>query len=460
MGFLKKAHVTRPVPADATVSEQDGERIATWTDARGKRRTARVNASGRIVTHSDTWYAVLRCADGRTQTISTKCKDKSAARSVLARLEREHELVRSGVVTASEARVARRSSEPLAVHVADYLEALRRKGTTESHRYERRRYLTVIAERCGFETLRDMDRGPFEDLLAALADEGLSARTRNAYRTSAVAFCNWLLREGRIAINPFNGVPAASERVDRRRIRRAFTNDELRRFLDAAERRPLHDAMHGNRGTEPANLSPDTIAKLQRLGRERRLIYWTLVSTGLRRGELASVRICDCELDGDAPHVRLAAANAKNRREAIVPVPPDVADELGAWIADKRRWTLENTMRNGAPEQLPDDAPLFSVPGEMIRCFDADLVFAGIAKADASGRTLDVHSLRHTLATRLARSGVPLQAAQRVLRHSTPTLTASVYTLLDTGDVAAAVRNAAFHPDGETDKDAQDGRSR
>lgn len=455
MGSLRKQRVSRPLPAGAEVVERKGERIARWRGKDGRIRSAPVSADGRRITETaSTWYARWTGADGRAHVESTGCKDRTAAQAWLAAREREVELERAGVVTASEARVARRSSEPLAVHVADYLEALRRKGTTAAHRAERERYLSIIAERCGFETLRDLDRAPLENLMAALADDGKSARTRNCYRTSAIAFGNWLLKEARVAVNPFSGIPAASERVDRRRVRRAFTDDELRRFLDAAERRPLHDAMHGNRGTEPAVLSPETVDKLQRLGRERRLMYLAMVSTGLRRGELASVRVCDCELDGGAPHVRLAAGNAKNRRDAVIPIPAELVGELRAWIADKRQGALEASMRDGAPKQLPGDARLFSVPGEMIRCFDLDLAFAGIAKADASGRTLDVHSLRHTLATRLARSGVPLQTAQRVLRHSTPTLTASVYTVLDAGDVAAAVDAVAFRPDGDATRDA------
>mgnify|MGYP002623686517 CR=1 FL=1 len=48
-------------------------------------------------------------------------------------------------------------------------------------------------------------------------------------------------------------------------------------------------------------------------------------------------------------------------------------------------------------------------------------------------------ALRSTFATALARSGVALQLAQRLLRHSTPVLTANVYTVLGRDDDRKAI---------------------
>jgi hypothetical protein len=47
--------------------------------------------------------------------------------------------------------------------------------------------------------------------------------------------------------------------------------------------------------------------------------------------------------------------------------------------------------------------------------------------------------LRHKFGTMLAKAGVPLQVAQKAMRHSTPVLTANVYTHLGLLDVAGAV---------------------
>ena len=64
---------------------------------------------------------------------------------------------------------------------------------------------------------------------------------------------------------------------------------------------------------------------------------------------------------------------------------------------------------------------------------------AGIARRDALGRVVDIHALRHTAATRMARRGVPLVVAQRVLGHASPEMTAKVYTHLGLEDLRGAV---------------------
>jgi integrase len=75
------------------------------------------------------------------------------------------------------------------------------------------------------------------------------------------------------------------------------------------------------------------------------------------------------------------------------------------------------------PAALPSDEPLFEVPDGLIRIFDRDLVFAGLAriekrggnqvgvKTDDRGRTIDIHALRHTFGTHMSKAGVPLRTA-------------------------------------------------
>lgn len=89
--------------------------------------------------------------------------------------------------------------------------------------------------------------------------------------------------------------------------------------------------------------------------------------------------------------------------------------------------------------RLPENTPLYSMPQKMTKVFDADLRLAGIPKRDDQGRTVDVHALRHTFGTMLAKAGVPPQVAQRAMRHSDPKLAANVYTHLGLLDVAGAV---------------------
>jgi integrase len=177
--------------------------------------------------------------------------------------------------------------------------------------------------------------------MIAREHSGMGARTRNLHRAAAVAFCNWCVETGRLLVNPFSNTPKADEDSDPRRRRRALTEAELVKLLDVARRRPLLDAMTIHRGKHQgeaiANLRDETRCRLERLGRERALIYKTLVLTGLRKGELASLTVGQLDLDADPPFLVLDAADEKNRQGNSIPLRGDLAADLRAWVAEKAK---------------------------------------------------------------------------------------------------------------------------
>jgi len=64
---------------------------------------------------------------------------------------------------------------------------------------------------------------------------------------------------------------------------------------------------------------------------------------------------------------------------------------------------------------------------------------AGIPRYDGQGSGLDIHCMRHTAASRMARAGISITFAQRLLGHSDPRLTEAIYTHLSPEDLRAAV---------------------
>jgi len=149
----------------------------------------------------------------------------------------------------------------------------------------------------------------------------------------------------------------------------------------------------------------------------------------------------------------LNARDEKNRRGSEIPLRTDLAADIRSWLADRLAWAQQaaRDADEPIPAALPGDEPLFDVPDGLIRIFDRDLVFAGLAriekrggkevvvKTDDRGRTIDIHALRHTFGTHLSKAGVPLRTAQAAMRHSDPSLTANVYTDPKLLDVAGAV---------------------
>ena len=68
-----------------------------------------------------------------------------------------------------------------------------------------------------------------------------------------------------------------------------------------------------------------------------------------------------------------------------------------------------------------------------------DLERAGIDKQDEDGRWVDLHALRTTLGTGLARSDVSVAEATRLMRHSDYRITLKHYTRPTLRDDAAAI---------------------
>jgi len=316
----------------------------------------------------------------------------------------------------------------------------------------------MMLDGCAWRTLKDVDRADFEKWIGALREAGTGARALNVRLVAGKAFCNWLVQVNRLAQNPLKGIEPANEKADRRHERRALTLDELAALIHAAERRPLDGALR-NRGGNPADLKADERSALEAKGRERALVYRVLAFTGLRYGELRSVTVGQVALDATPPHIVLRAADEKARRGALIPLRADLVDAIRHFLRAKSVQAKKAALRTGkpAPLALSPDTRLFDLPLSLKKPLALDLVAAGLAsqdketkrinKRDQHGRVIDVHCLRHTYATMLAKAGLPLQQAQRLMRHSDPKLTASVYTHLGVLDGAAAVAKLPALPD-------------
>ncbi len=460
MGSIFKKTVTRPLPNGAEMFTKAGEQFAKWKPAKGKTRTAKVttgqDGSPRILDESGTYIAKFRDGSGYVCEVSTGCRDLDAARSILSKLERRAELVKSEVLTTAEAATADHQTTPVADHFAVYLDHLRAKGTSARHVADTQRLAEQVFRdsRCG--TLRDIHREAVEGWLAVRFHDGMGARTRNSYLQAVRGFCGWCVQTERFSVNPLARIAKADEKCDRRRQRRAMTEPELLKLLEVARLRPLAEygreilavdaseaeatgkrRKRSNWTYKPLTLdalpaaverargrladNPDYVAELERLGTERALIYKTLVLTGLRRNELASLTVAQLELNGAMPFAVLHAADEKNRQGSTLPLRTDLAAELREWIGEKRE------RFHGRPDAFGRD-PLFVVADSLGKILDRDLMAAGIDKADERGRTIDVHALRHTFGTLLSKGGVAPRTAQAAMRHSSIDLTMNTYT--------------------------------
>ena len=485
MGRVFKA--TSPLPEGAEIFRRNGKQWARWRGRGGRMREEPVikGQNGRPRVETGTVYkAKYRDESGVVVVVSTRCRTREAAQQVLADLERRTERVRSRVTTLEDERLADHRGAALVDVFDTYQQHTRAKGNCPRRVKEDRRRLEQVAEGCGWRVISDLDATVFEDWLYTRRCGGLAASTSNLFRSVVVTFGNWCVMTRRLRANPFERVPRADEAADRRKERRAMTPDEARRFLLASKLRPLAEygrpavrregsenrSDRRSRRTwerEPLTwenieafaelgrqrLKPAPRAKLERRGRERRLVYLVALTTGMRRSELEKLTVNWLQdLEGDSPAVVLRASDEKSRRGAVLPLRTDVAAELREWLAEKAgkvnqgcadgsdvvRFPRRRGGLSGTTSALPGDTQVFdNIP--TIRAFDLDLQAAGIEKVDERGRSLDFHALRTTFGTWLSAAGVSPRVAMEAMRHSDLKLTMGVYTDPRLLDVAAAV---------------------
>ena len=159
----------------------------------------------------------------------------------------------------------------------------------------------------------------------------------------------------------------------------------------------------------------------------RRLLYEVAISTGLRAGELASLRVE--HLDIERGVIKLEAEWTKNRQEGFQPLPASLVTKLAEVAKDKTK-----------------NEKLLHVTGHPARELEVDLKVAGILKHTADGK-IDFHSLRVTFVSLVVEAGATVKEAQVLARHATPDLTINTYAKANPKrlfEIAEKLQTAAF----------------
>ena len=354
----------------------------TYTDKR----------SGAVKT-TKTWFVRI---NGKRHSLG--CTDRRVAQRRASELLLE---IEGGVKPRNRSR---RAPQAMLDRVHDFSQSLVSKGCTPEHVALVVARLKAVFDGTAIRKLEDAPIAEVDSWLAAQQASGvMSARTRRHHASHLRQFGRFLVREAIVAESPFANVTLAIHvESDRRLQRRALTADEMRWLLESAAK------------------SPTVRCRLP--GPTRRLVYWVAGTTGLRRNEIAALTPESFDFSGPTPQVRVGGQHTKNRRRADLPLRSDLAAELQAWLVGK-----------------PPGVPVFPIRGAATHTMIArDLEDAGI-EAAKDGRRVDFHALRTTTVTALALSGVPLAVAQKIARHSTPTLTANVYAVVGVDELQKAV---------------------
>ncbi len=346
------------------------------------------------------------------------------------------DLLSAGKVAAMSSLLEHISGSDDAPGWRQYLKA---KGNTAAYVDKTVGQVERVFGACGFINWSDLSPGKMmkhlDDLRADTADEGgavkrgLSARTFNSYLGAVKAFCRWMVKDGRASESPLAHLDGLNVRTDRRIVRRALSVEELSWLLASAGEQPERYGM---------------------TGAARALLYRLAVETGLRAGELASLKRSSFALDADNPTVTVEAAYSKHRREDILPLRANSAAALAEFMASKLPTASAFAMPPGTElaAMLREDLAAarqawmesHRQPQERTEANET----AFLLPVDDSGRVVDFHALRHTAGSLLAAGGVHPKVAQSLMRHSDINLTLSVHPRVRRSGSPSRGRPAGF----------------
>lgn len=212
-------------------------------------------------------------------------------------------------------------------------------------------------------------------------------RTVNKARGFAVHFFRWLEKQELWEGNPAEKTDRVAEHDSR--IRRSLSPEDFQRLL-------------------------------KKVPRYRQMVYLFASRTGMRRAAIGQLLWEDVDLKLGTVTTRVL--RAKNRREKVKPLAPDLLRELKLW-------------RNERPA-FPKAKVFPKVP--LCPTLKKDLESIGVEKTTADG-TFDFHALKVQLGADLARNNVSIVVAKELLDHSDIRLTANIYSKIDMKDQRAGL---------------------
>lgn len=227
---------------------------------------------------------------------------------------------------------------------------------------------------------RDLLALDVDDLAEWMSQQDWSPNTRKSARASLRAFYGWAVQTGRLESSPAHMLPTV--RVPR------------------AKPRPTPEAAYRDAVRHADDRS--------------RLVLMLGARCGLRRGEIARVRVEDVEDDLVGRSLRVTGKGGHVR---LVPLPEDLADEL---------------LSHGAGWVFPSPYGGHVTPHHLAKSASAYL-------PDGVG----LHSLRHRCASIAYASTRDLRAVQELLGHSRPETTAGYVQVPDDAVRAAMMAAAA-----------------
>lgn len=233
--------------------------------------------------------------------------------------------------------------------------------------------------------------------LASLSAKHPARNTMLRKIASLRSFTHYLLDQGILANNPFKLLPAPKrERI----LPKFLTVDEVSRLLGTASENGRYAARN-------------------------RALFELIYSSGLRRGEVAELKVDDVDQFNGVVKVL-----GKGNKERFVPVTDEAIQAIKEYLATR-------------PNVRGQDALFLNKNGTPLTGDGLAYIFKNLAVKSGVARRVSPHSLRHSFATHLLNNGCDLRSLQEMLGHKSLSAT-QVYTHVSLDKLKNVYRRA--HP--------------
>lgn len=240
-----------------------------------------------------------------------------------------------------------------------------------------------VEPRWGRVRVGDVRRQDVQGWVHELHEAGLAGRTVDTVYGWFRAFYTWATDEGYVTVSPCTRIT----------LPRGHSREHI--YLDP----------------------PQVAALIGHMDPRYRLFTEFLVTTGLRFGEAAELRVKDLDLPQRRATVNRAVTRGKvgtpkSHKRRSVPLTGGVANQLSELIVGRGRDDLVFTTARGS--QLESN-------NWRVRYFTSAVKAAGLPDG------LRPHDLRHTTASLLVRSGASVKALQTMMGHADAKITLQTY---------------------------------
>jgi len=278
----------------------------------------------------------------------------------------------------------------------DYIQYEKRYSphTVSAYRNDLDQFFSFLNIQYNISDIRDVTHPMIRSWLVLLMEEKISPRSVNRKLTTLKSFYKFLLKEGRVSINPM------------RKIISPRTSKKLPSFVEKEKMMMLFETINFGEGF-PALRD--------------RLILEILYATGMRVSELINLKETDIDF-----HQSTLKVLGKRNKERLIPFTNKFADFLKLYLKGKKTY-LENAEFPGPSDNLDDRWLLITDSGKKSY---PRFIYRAVTKYLSQVTTLQKispHVLRHTFATHLLNNGAELNAVKELLGHANLSAT-QVYT--------------------------------